>query len=98
MQASSPEDGGGGYPVLGSAELGQGRPQDCPGEVPRYGTPSGVSLASGLSPGVFNQGWLSQPCPELRLAVPGVTEHLRPVGEGRGGAGTPQSKNWGFKN
>lgn len=35
--------------------------------------------------GVFNQGWFSQPCPEPRLAVPGVTEHLRPGGWGEGG-------------
>lgn len=68
----------------GAAELGQGRPQDCQGWVARPGAPSSVSLAPGLSPGVFNQGWFSQPCPGPRLAVPGVTEHLRPDIWGRG--------------
>lgn len=45
----------------------------------------------GLSPGIFNQGWFSQPCPGPRLAVPGVTEHLRPDAWGRGWDPPPPS-------
>lgn len=57
-----------------------------------------------LSPGVFNQGRFSQPCPEPRLVVPGLPEHLSANHWGGEGNGTQSSRylsdmcfqlNWG---
>lgn len=96
MEASSPEDGGGGATQclgLQSCVWGGHR-------LPGRGAQAGDSIQSHLPRAyrlvLFNQGWFSQPCPEPRLAVPGVTEHLRPDGLGEG-VGTLSPRTGGLR-
>lgn len=68
--------------------------------LPGRGAQAGDSIQSHLPQAyrlvLFNQGWFSQPCPEPRLAVPGVTEHLRPDGLGEG-VGTLSPRTRGLR-